>query len=404
MTLSIFQAQLKYESEIKKILDEFRDTLEWEISRIAFHEIFRGFVHGAHSSMSVEELDQHFERALTITRSDIEKFRHWTRNVIDSNAHASSPFYLANVTHSRNDQFFSKNEKCPITGTGNKTLNAKFEAHNLYQRFPIHAGSRMPKRLKHSSFHRWKNIESVMTDRPSFDKAFALTHKEQGDEIFELVSGYDWDEVKGELFMAPELAFGSVFSPALFAVFFFGKEQGSPKDVFFIITADGGGKPQKPFIGLVSNPSDSSKKVFDSTNRFAFTYLSSKENLLKYWLEMDEDTTQGFSMGIQTFYPNHPDTPYIEVISDFSAHVPHVDIEFFRKTPFLKTFMMLQKGTLMRDLIKAYYPNDSSLDLWRKVGALKRGHPRLNKKLAKILDEIADLFDIFIWIDKPTES
>lgn len=67
----IFQAQLEKAQEINKILDKYRDTKEWQISRNAFEQIVRKHLHGGMSTITEQELDKHFERALIITKKDV---------------------------------------------------------------------------------------------------------------------------------------------------------------------------------------------------------------------------------------------------------------------------------------------------------------------------------------------
>ena len=84
-----------------------------------------------------------------------------------------------------------------------------------------------------------------------------------------------------------------VFSPALFAVYFFGPEKGAPKNVFMIVSASGTSEPEIPFIGIVNDPSTPKQKVYDSLSRYAFTYLSSTKNPMKYWIDMNGDAQNG---------------------------------------------------------------------------------------------------------------
>ena len=151
---SIFKKQTEMESEIQKVLDKFRGTEEWKKSRNAFHNIIRKFLYGENSTISDEELDQHFERALTITQNDIDQHLNRINSGQAGEKAPSSPdYYLVNVMHNRKDQFFATlatDEEHP-TGTGNQTLNAKFKAYNLYQRFPINATSDWTKELPPNS-------------------------------------------------------------------------------------------------------------------------------------------------------------------------------------------------------------------------------------------------------------
>ena len=187
------------------------------------------------------------------------------------------------------------------------------------------------------------------------------------------------------------------FFPCFVRGLFLWRGSKCPKQIFLVNTADGGGKPQKSFIGLFNGA------VFDSVNRFAFTFLSSEKNPVKYWMAPND--TQGFTLGIQTFFPTHPDKFYIEVISEFTP-APVKDVEFFSNTPFLDTLFMVQKGILMRDLLQAYYPKSNLEQLWTDVGALNAGDDPIIKWLeAHGLEGVVDISAwISGWIEKPTVS
>jgi hypothetical protein len=402
MEHSIFKIQSEKEAEIKEILDKHRNTEAWEKSRKAFHEIIRAYVHGDMKSMSDAELDQHFERALVTTKDDVNA--HLSSSTVDpeSEQDVSSPYYMVNVAHTRNDNFFATNQSCPVTGTGKQKLNAKFDAKNLYQKYPINAASLMPPRVDNTSFSSWDSIVDAMTNRATFDQTFSLTDPIQANEIFEATSVLDWNTAQGELFMTPTLFGGAVFSPALYSLYFFRSSQSSPINIFFFVTADGQGNPEKPFVGLVNKVSEPKKKVYDSINRFSFTYISNKENPTRYWLNMNDDNLLNFNLGMQLFYPTHPDLPYIEVNACFSAQAPMKDVAYFKDVPGLSTILLVQKGTLMRDLIKAYFPDSHLGKLWIEVGALTNGHEWEEDLLAIGLNTMSDLFASNVWQEKPT--
>ncbi len=404
MLHSIFKTQLEKKDKIKEILDKYRHTEEWKKSRNAFGQIIRKYLHGDLSSMKDKELDQHFERALVITKKDVEKYQHWINDLLANKKDIGSPYYLVNTAHHRKDQYFATDEKIPITGTGNQTLNAKFDAQNIYQKSLINAASEMPERVAKSPFPTWDSIKEIMTDKTKFKTRFDITDPDQEKEVFDLVSAWDWDQVQGEVFLTPKMAFNQVFSPALFAVYFFGPKEGAAKNVFFIVSASGSSVPETPFVGIVNAPSCPKQKVYSSVSRFAFTYLSSPDNPMKYWIDLNEGEQAGFHMGIETYYPKRPNSAYIEVITEFCAQVPEKDLKFYEDIPFLVIFLMLIKGTLMRDLVKAYYPNSSSAQLWIDVGALHKGHPIRNDLAAIGLDTLASIFDLIVWKEKPTVS
>ena len=403
----IFQLQQNADKrqQIDQILDKYQSTKDWQTSRQAFGKIVKQYLHGGLSEMSEADLDQHFRRALIITKQDVEHYQNWASQLLANKKDLNSPYYIVNTAHHRGDHFFATDEARPITGTGDQTLNAKFEAHNIYEKFAINAQSPMPPRVADSPFPTWTSIVDTMTNEAQFQKTFALSDPEQEASLFAVVSAWNWDEVQGELFLTPDMAFNQVFSPALFAVYFFSTASDPTNKVFLIVSADGNGTPTAPFVGLV-NPADKpQQQTYSSTSRFAFTYLSSTDNPMRYWID-DLGAEAGeqirFNLTIETFFPDHPKTPYIEVITEFCAQVPEADIGFYKDVPFFKTFLMLIKGTLMRDLIKAYYPNSSSVELWIAVGALQKGHPILNELAAIGLDALADIFDLFVWKEKPT--
>jgi hypothetical protein len=381
------ERQAETAAQIQKVLDEVKGTPEWNNSksRLAFHKIMRNFVHGDNATIRDEELDRHFLRALTLTQDDINHHLDSIRSPAPlGQTVEGSQYYLVTVTHDRNDQFFATDQTLPIAGTGSKTLNAKFQAKNLYERFSIGAGGGMPGKVSNSPLPDWDSIVRVMTDKNKFEQSFDLTNQDQVNSVYGIVSTWDWKSVQGDLFITPELSSGA-FSPALYAIYFFGRDQSSSKQIYLVITADGGGSPQKPFIGLITGPAEPNKRVFDSVNRFAFTYLSNKDNPVKYWMMVPGNHTQGFTLGIQTFFPNRP-TPYIEVISEF-APVSKETAESFLDPKFLVTEFMLRKGFLMRDLIHAYYPNSSETQLWTDVGALT-GDDDLVKMIIKAMESL----------------
>lgn len=392
--------------EIEKILNKYRPTEAWKTSRNAFGQIIKRHLHSGLSDMSEAELDQHFERALIITQQDVALYQNWADSLLANTENINSPYYIINTVHHRGDHFFAADEARPITGTGDQTLNAKFEAHNIYKRVLINATSPIPKRVQAegSPFPTWASIVKAMTDKATFQEQFALTDPNQETELFHLTSNWDWSTAQGELFLTPNMAFNQVFSPALFAVYFFYNKAVSADTIFLIVSADGNGNPQKPFIGLVNDAATPKDKVYSSVSRFAFTYLSSPDNPMKYWVNRTgtkHDEQARFDLGIETFFPDRPKMPYIEVITEFCAQVPQEDIDFYQNVPFFMTFLMLIKGTLMRDLIKAYYPNSSSVQLWIDIGALQAGHPIRNELAAIGLDTLADFFDLFVWKEKP---
>ncbi|MEM8909443.1 MAG: hypothetical protein AAGD05_16470 [Bacteroidota bacterium] len=405
MSFSIFKHQEHKKDEIEKILQRYRGSKAWSISQNAFREVMRNFVHGGHGQQGGNDdtLDGHFEHTLLLTKKDVEQYKKLMASLRGGDRDPHSPYYTLEVAHTRHDQFFATNQERPITGTGNQTLDAKFNALNLYEKCPINATSAMPPRVEKSPFPTWDSIVNAMTDQRKFQEMFHLTDRDQANAVFDVTSALDWTTAQGELLITPNLAFGSVFSPALFSVYFFGPSQGAPMNIFVFVTADGFGNPEKPFIGLVPDPSAPKKTIYASINRFAFTYLSSKQNPAKYWLEIDQDNPLNFTLNTLTFFTPHPNSPYIEVNANFSAHAPALEASLFRYIPGVSTFLMLEKATLMRDLVKAYYPDSTSLQLWNDIGAIK-GTGILDELMALGLDLVADIFEHFVWEEKPTVS
>jgi len=379
MDQSIFNFQQENSEPIKEVLNKFKGTKDWSELRDAFGKIINKFLHGEGANpMDSKELEGHFERALTITKEDVEKYQKWTDSLLANKKDIGSPYYIVNTAHHRKDKHYAPNQEIPILGTGNQTLNARFEAHNIYQKYFINVSSEMPERAasQYNPFPTWDSITEVMQDNVKFEKMFGMTDPTQQKELFDLVSSW--------------------------SVYLLGADKNTAKNIFIIVSANGNGDPTEPFIGIVNDPSKPKEKIYHALSRYSFTYLSSTKNPMNYWIDMNGDEQDGFTLGIETFFPDHTKSPYIEVLTEFCAQVPKEDIAFYQEIPFLKTFLMLVKGTLMRDLIQAYYPNSSSIELWIRVGALKKGHPIVNALAAKGIDTIAGLFDLFVWKQKPT--
>lgn len=404
MEHSIFKIQTEKADEIKNILDKYRGTAPWETSRKAFHDIIKNYVHGGLKNMSDEDLDKHFELALVTTHDDINGFKNLSTSALKSEKDESSPYYMVNVSHHRHDKYFAPNQSCPITGAGSKKLDAKFDAHNLYQKYPINATSIMPERVSKSPFPTWDIIVKAMTDRNNFNETFDLTNVDQANEVFAATSAIDWKSAEGSLFMTPTLFGGAIFSPALYSVYFFGAGQNSPMNIFFFVTADGEGNPEKPFIGLVNKITEPKKNIYSSVNRFAFSYISDAENPAKYWLNMNEENLLDFNLGIQTFFKSHTDIPYIFVDANFSAQVSAEKVAFFKDIPGLSTILLMQKGTLMRDLIRAYFPDENSAEVWTDIGVLTGGNNLKNDLLAIGLNSMSAIFGADVWKEKPVVS
>lgn len=398
---TIFNFQQNNAADIENVLAKYRGTDEWNKAQNAFKEIIRTYVHGGMKNMSDDELNKHFEQAVTATQLDVNTFLNKSNSVLMSQRDASSPYYMVNVEHHRNDVNFATNQSCPITGAGKQRLNARFNAQNLYQRYDVNATSTMPPRIAKSSFPNWGSIATAMTDRTAFDKTFYLTNSQQADAVFAVTSALDWSKVQGALFMTPDLFDGAVFSPALYSVYFFGADAGALKNIYFFVTADGQGNPEKPFIGLIQEATDADQIVYQSINRFAFSYLSDAANPVKYWMDANDAQLLDYTLNVQTFYPGHTDTPYIEVNAHFSAQVSPSQIAYFKDIPGLSTILLIQKGTLMKDLVKAYFPGSTSAQLWEDLGVLTGNQKWLNDLKAIGLDAMSDIFASNVWEEKP---
>jgi hypothetical protein len=399
MEHTIYKIQTEQAVQIESILAKYRGTEAWETTRKAFHEIIRTYIHGGVKNMTDKELDEHFERALVTTESDVKTFLDKSSAVLDAAKNANSPYYMVNVAHERHDDYFAVNQTCPVTGTGSKKLEAKFEAQNLYQRYPINATTVMPPRVANSHFPNWATIVTAMTDKTTFENTFAL-NADEVEEVFKVTSALDWNTAQGALFITPDLFGGAVFSPALYSVYFMGAPN-SLMNIYFFISADGEGNPEQAFVGIVNTKSAPQKNIYNSTNRFAFTYISSPLNPVRYWLDVNDDNLSDFNLGVQVFYPSHPD-PYIDVNASFSAQVSPGEIAFFTDIPGLSTIMLIQKGTLMIDLVKAYFPDSTSVQLWYDIGVLTGETGIVNELKALGLDLMSDIFGADVWTEKPT--
>ena len=180
-----------------------------------------------------------------------------------------------------------------------------------------------------------------------------------------------------------------------------GANETALKNIYFFVSADGQGNPEKPFIGLLPETAGAALLVYASVNRFAFSYLSDAANPVKYWVETQDAGLLDYTLNIQTFYPTHTDTPYIEINAKFSAQVSAGDIAYFKDIPGMATILLIQKGTLMKDLVKAYFPDSSEAQLWEDLGVLTGDGGWLNDLKAIGLDAMSDIFASDVWEEKP---
>lgn len=387
---------------LDRVLDDHRGTEQWTKSSEAFKTIMRKYVHGDSHEFTDQELDQHFEDYLTLSQSDVDRF---IEDQSCQPAAGSGParYYMANATHQRHDAFYADDQARPITGTGDggQTMHATFSANVLLERHDISPTSTFPKRASYDNnkFPDWASIARVMTTRSAFDETFALRDRAQADEVFNHLQTIDWaGKASGELYIAPELVHGKVFSPALFAVYLFRADSNSSFSVYFVISANAAGEPQTPYIGLIKARHD---KDYESYTGFAFTYLSSKDNLLNYEVVLDGENPTAFVLWITTAYPDHPESPYLTVRTAFLPAVSEEAIASFKETAGVSLIMMIRKGAIMRDLIAAYYPDASELQLWEDVGALK-DDPKFKERLESAgITAAAGLFEGSLWLERP---
>lgn len=401
MEHSILQLQREKAEEIEKVLAKYRGTEAWNIAQKAFHQIMRNYIHGETTQVSDEELNQHFEQAIVTSQLDVHTYLNKTKAVVQTQRDTSSPYYMVNVAHTRNDQFFTTNQKCPVTGAGSETLNAKFTAQNLYQRTTVNATSVLPPRVANSPLPTWASMVAAMTDKPTFDATFDLVDPTQAAEVFAVTSAIDWNQAEADLFITPDLFGGAVFAPAMYSIYFMGANKNAFKNIYFFVSADGFGNPQKPFIGVIEEPISGPQMVYESLNRSAFSYLSSGANPVKYWMEVKDKNLLDYTLNIHSYFPDHMNAPYIEVVADFTAQVSPGEIAYFKDIPGISTIMMLHKGTLMRDLVKAYFPQSTSAQIWEDIGALTGKIEWINDLAAIGLDAMSDIFAANVWEEKP---
>jgi len=397
----IYQSQQDKSAAIEAVLAKYRGTEAWNIAQNAFAKILRTYVHGTAPNISDEEVSAYFERAVTTTQMDVSTFMNKSTSVLQSKRDGSSPYYMVNVEHHRQDNYFATNQSCPVTGAGKQKLDARFNAQNLYQRYDINATSPLPPRIATSPLPNWAAIVTAMTDRITFDSTFCLTDPAQADAVFAVTSILDWTKAQASLFITPDLCGSAVFSPALYSVYFVGADENAFKNIYFFVSADGQGNPEKPFIGLIQQDPNANQVVYESVNRFAFSYLSDAANPVKYWMEAQDPLLLDYTLNIQTFYPNHTDKPYIEINAKFSAQVSEAEIAYFKDIPGMATILLIQKGTLMKDLVKAYFPQSTEAQLWEDLGVLTKDGGWLNDLKAIGLDAMSDIFASNVWDEKP---
>jgi hypothetical protein len=390
-------------SQLDRVLDDHRGTEQWTKSSEAFKTIMRTYVHGDNVTFSEEELDQHFEDYLTLSESDVNEFIE-DQSCVPVSGSGEARYYMANATHQRHDSFYAENQARPVTGTGTdgKTMRATFSANMLLERHDIGPSTPFPARagFENNKFPDWASIQQVMTTRSAFDAAFKLRDPAQAEQVFNHVQGIDWaGKATGELYIAPTLINGKVFSPALFAIYLLRADPSSPFSVYLVVSANAAGEPESTYVGLTSTERT---KMYESCSGFAFTYLSSADNLLNYEVIMNGEDPSSFVLWITTYYPEHPDSAYLTVRTAVLPAVSEQAVASFKDVKGTNIIMMLRKGALMRDLIATYYPNAPELQLWEDVGAIKND-PKFKGRLESAgLTMAAGLFERSLWLERPT--
>lgn len=385
---------------IDQVLRDFRGTDAWNRSSAAFKQIMRNYVHGTDTSLSDEELDQHFEAFITLEKSDVDRFIA-DQSCVPASHSQPARYYLANATHQRHDAHYAKDPAHPLTGSGDgsQTLHATFSANMLLERHALTPNSEFPARmqLKGNPFTDWASIQQALGDRARFGELFHFQNPAQAEQVFAATQAIDWSQGSAELFIAPDLE-GGVFSPALFAVILLRPRPTAAISVYLTVSANAGGAPQTAYVGLLAPKRE---EAFDSFTGFTFTYLTTKTNLLDYALVMIDEASLSFELWITTAFPEHGDTPYLTVKTAIVPAVSEAAVESFTKIRASKLIMMIRKGALMRDLIAAYYPDASELQLWEDVGAIT-GDADLKRRLeAAGLTLAASLFERNLWLERP---
>lgn len=385
--------------KVDRIKAEYRGTAEWNTSKAAFKSIMRDYVHGGSSHVSDAQLERDFEAYVSLSKEEVHEFLE-QQTCLPPKGARESEFYMVNSTHQRHDAFFATNQpRRHIAGSGTKHAHATFTANMLLQRHNISATSEFPARAKlaKNPFSSWNKLAETLTSEAKFKEVFLFKDQAQEQAVFAVTKDLDFStKVKGELFIAPTLKGGEVFSPALYAVYLLQESQDAKPSVYVVVSANAQGEPETPYVGLVGP----SQAPYQSETGFSFTYLSTSKNLLNYQLITTEDSPLAFEMIITTAYPDHPETPYLTVRSAFMPAVSNETVAKYRDSGLTRLILMIRKGALMRDLIRLYYPDSKEVQLWNDVGAI-HGTKFRNKLEAAGLNLAVDLFDHNLWIKKP---
>ncbi len=364
----------------------------------------RRYVHGDDHVYTDAELDEQFHAYLTLNEDDVDDFIR-QQSCVPPTGSGPARYYTVNATHQRHDAFYEEAPARPLAGEGSgKTLKAAFTANMLLERHEISEGTTFPKRANKAGnpFTEWKALTSILSERGRFDDVFRFRDPAQADEVFGATSAVDWSSASGELYIAPPLTDGHVFSPALFGVFMLRATTEAPFSMYLTVSANASGAPEVSYVGLIRPGTQRHQEAFFSDTRFRFTVLSDKSNLLNYELVLTGENPTSFELWLTTAFPEHPNKPYLTVRSVVSPTVSEKALESFNKVKAASLIMMLRKGTLMRDLVAAYYPDAKELELWSEVGAIKSDPDFKHDMEAAGLTVGADLFESGLWLQKPT--
>ncbi len=385
--------------KIERIKVEYRGTAEWNTSKAAFKAIMKNYVHGGSSAVSDAQLNEDFELYVSLSKEEVDEFLK-TQSCRPKKSETDSEYYMVNSTHQRHDGFFATNQpRRQIAGSGTGRAHAAFTANMLLQRFPLAPGVAFPDRakLKGNPFSSWEKLGAALTDEAKFNETFLFTDPAQAQAVFAATEALDFSSsVRGDLFMAPTLPGGNVFSPALYAVYVLRASESAKPSAYVVVSANAQGDPETPYAGLIG-PGES---PFESKTGFAFTYLSTSKNLLNYEFVLTDEAPLSFDLVITTAFPDHPEKPYLTVRSAFVPAVDSKTVAKYRDSRLTRLILMIRKGALMRDLIRIYYPGSKEVELWNDVGAI-HGTKFRNKLEAAGLNLAVDLFDRDLWLEKP---
>ena len=446
-------------SKIERALRHQRGTEVWNTSSDAFKEIMRRYVHGDNHTYTDADLDEQFENFVTLDAKDVKAFIR-SQSCLPPTGSGPARYYTVNAAHQRHDKFYQESPAKPLTGEGRgKTLKATFSANMLLERHEISAATAFPERARYpykkgsekrnkNPFTSWEALATIMSDEQSFlyeesvsERAsvsegasvaeeadapnappFYFRNSEQARAVLEASKGFDWSTASGQLYIAPQLSDDkdSVFSPALFMIILLRESNEEPFSMYVTVSANASGHPEISYAGLIRDNTRGQEEQRDpagqaepqgqaeqeepflSDTRFKFTPLSNTTNFLDYELVLTGEDPTSFELWMTIAFPGHPDRPYLTVRSVVSPAVSETVIKSYTGVKSAKLIMMLRKGAMMRDLVAAYYPDASELDLWKDVGAIKNDSKFSDRLEAAGLTVGRDLLESRLWLEKPT--